>query len=276
MCINSARSEKMKTYCNGTAAVAFPILAILLAAVLSSCGGGAASGSPGIESGLTSNPASGGNTGSFFDAKGSTSAFGIPAGLNGTVSAGQTVFSASCSGCHGSGSALPLLAFDALKAKMQTGPMAGITLTDQQIADLTAWLNRSATPPPSTGGGTPNPGTGGTGGAPGVGTGGSGDDSNDGVADDNGGTAGSSDDVADDNGGATGGSDDVADDSGSATGGSDDVTDDNGGATGGSDDVADDSGGATGGSDDAADDSGGATGGSDDTAGGESDPPGDS
>ena len=44
----------------------------------------------------------GGTSGGNFDANGNTSAFGIPAGMTGNTTAGQTVWSSTCAGCHSS------------------------------------------------------------------------------------------------------------------------------------------------------------------------------
>lgn len=82
-------------------------------------------------------PASGGN----FDAQGNTTKFGIPAGLVGNINAGSPIWSNTCSGCHGSEKTNR--SFGQLKASLNIGAMSFIRLSDAQLANLTAYLNRS-------------------------------------------------------------------------------------------------------------------------------------
>jgi hypothetical protein len=207
----------MQSHGNNYSGMILALVSLLLALGLGACGGGGATGLTGAErnGGNPGSGTTGGNaTQSLFDAQGGTSAFGIPSGTTGTISAGQQVFSASCAGCHGGG--LPALSFSELKGKLALSPMSGISLSEQQIADLTAWLNRSTTPPPSTG----DTGTGGTG-TGGTGTGGTGtgtDDDDAEADDDNGSSAGMDDSANDDSGGADPG-DESASDSGSESDG---------------------------------------------------------
>lgn len=81
-----------------------------------------------------------------FDASGNTSSFGIPAGLSGNISAGQGRFTQSCKGCHATDKGTNL-AFPRLKAAVQGAPMFLTSITDQQISDLVAYLNRTNIPP---------------------------------------------------------------------------------------------------------------------------------
>ncbi len=251
----------MKTRGSKYFGTALTLAALALALGVSSCGGGGTAGlNDNSQGNLQGNPA-GGNTGggataqSFFDTKGSTGAFGIPAGMSGTISAGQQVFDASCAGCHGGG--LPVLSYAELQTKMAIPPMTGITLTQQELADLTAWLNRNATPPPATGGGgTPPPATGGTGAPPpatgGTGTGtGTGDDDGDDIGDDNGGSDDDSDDSSvgsDDD--SAGGDDSSVDGDDSSTGSDDDSAGSDDSSTGSDDSSSDDAGDDASGSDD--------------------------
>lgn len=222
----------------------FVVLAIMVGA--SSCGGGAAvSAAPDPSSGSGNDPIQ--QLTSFFDSKGSTAAFGIPTGMTGTVSAGQEVFNANCTVCHGSGSGLPALNYTQFKARLATPPMNSLSLTEQQIVDVVAWLNRNTTPPPGGSGGSG--GNGGSGGTVSPGT------------DDN----GADDDVSGSDDDMSGGSDDTADDGSTDS----DIGDDSG--TAGSDDASTDS--AAGGEEAAGgdDDSSGENSGSDDAQGSDSD-----
>jgi mono/diheme cytochrome c family protein len=216
------------------------LLGMAVSALASSCGGGGAAGLS-INPGAQNPPAAAGASSprSYFDNKGSTGAFGIPDGVTGSISAGQAIIASTCSGCHGSGQNLAALDYSRFTATLQAVPaMRALPLTQQDIADLVAWLNRNAPPPPSnTGGGTPPPSNtgGGTpppsntgGGTPPPSTGGGSDDGpNHDINDDNG------DDSADDDGG----SDDSSSDD---NGGDDSSSDDNGGDDGSSDDSGSD------------------------------------
>ncbi len=77
---------------------------------------------------------------------GVTSAFGIPAGIEGNVASGDTRYTASCSGCHGS--SMGARDFPALTTALSTvKAMASLNLTEQELADITAYLNRASIPP---------------------------------------------------------------------------------------------------------------------------------
>lgn len=75
-----------------------------------------------------------------FDANGNTSAFGIPSGTTGNVSRGQSVWTGTCSGCHGSEKRN--LSYSGLTNALKISAMSGISLSSQQRADLVAYLNR--------------------------------------------------------------------------------------------------------------------------------------
>ncbi len=93
------------------------------------------------------------------DSSGNTTAFGIPAGLTGNTNTGGTTFHSVCSGCHIVDKGVNFT-FTALKQAVMGSPMFIPSLSDQQFADLTAYLNRancsssgeptpSPTPPPT-------------------------------------------------------------------------------------------------------------------------------
>jgi len=124
-------------------------LAATLIFLLASCGGGMS------YSELSSDPNSGGASlanravkVSYFDADGQTGSFGIPDGIRGSITAGERISSVICVTCRVS--ALPPMGYSQVKAMMRTAPMSGLKLNEQQLADLTAWLNRDAIPPPGT------------------------------------------------------------------------------------------------------------------------------
>ena len=150
--------------------------------------------------------------------------FGIPAGMSGSISAGQQIYSNNCAACHSNkdGSSFGTVQ----SAIANVGSMRGIKLTQQELADLTAYLNRNA------GGG-------------GTGTGGSDDDDEAGESDDDSDDSGLDDDSDDDSGdsGLGDDSDDDSDDSGAGDGSDDDSGDsgvDDGGDDTGDDDGSDD------------------------------------
>lgn len=75
-----------------------------------------------------------------------TSAFGIPDGITGTVSDGETLFADNCAVCHGS--SLGPKTFDQIKAALASvSAMSSLSLTDQEIANITMYLNRDSIPP---------------------------------------------------------------------------------------------------------------------------------
>jgi len=84
-----------------------------------------------------------------FDENGNTTAYNIPSPLVGNIAAGTTVWSNKCSGCHPSPfGAVGAFTYPALASKLASVPlMSGIVVSDQEKADLTAYLNRAdATP----------------------------------------------------------------------------------------------------------------------------------
>lgn len=89
----------------------------------------------------------------YFDASGNTLLFGIPTPYVGNIGQGQAMITLACSGCHterGTGHT-----FAQIKSAV-TGPLMNIqSISDQQFANLAAYLNRSfaaqncGTPPPT-------------------------------------------------------------------------------------------------------------------------------
>jgi hypothetical protein len=81
--------------------------------------------------------------GGCFTANGDTDCFGIPANLKGNISDGSTYFSANnCSACHSEASRRNKT-FQQIKNSFSNSAMSALRKpTDQQVADLTAWLNR--------------------------------------------------------------------------------------------------------------------------------------
>ena len=58
----------------------------------------------------------------------------------GSTSAGQTLFSQSCAGCHSAASLAPFASSITTDLGTVASAMNGITLTTQQVADLQAYL----------------------------------------------------------------------------------------------------------------------------------------
>ncbi len=83
----------------------------------------------------SSTPASGN-----FDANGNTTAFGIPAGLVGNKNAGSSVWTSKCSGCHSTEERNRT--FPQIQGALSIPVMSGIQITDAQLANLVAYLNR--------------------------------------------------------------------------------------------------------------------------------------
>jgi len=102
-------------------------------------------------------PTLGDGSNAFFDCAGNTKSgqFSIPSGLVGNINTGASLFSLSCSGCHGErGTGF---SFTSLKSAV-TGPLMNITtVSDQNFAHLTAWLNRAAAPAACAGTPVPTP-----------------------------------------------------------------------------------------------------------------------
>ncbi len=77
-----------------------------------------------------------------FDEDGNTSEFGIPGDLKGNISKGKSVYGAYCSSCHSDGSKKGR-SYGTIKASLKNQPtMQNINLSGQQIAHITAYLNR--------------------------------------------------------------------------------------------------------------------------------------
>lgn len=81
--------------------------------------------------------------GGCFTASGDTNCFGIPANLTGNISSGSKVWSAlSCSGCHSEVSKRNL-GYSRVNAAFSNSAMAVLPKpSNQNIADITAYLNR--------------------------------------------------------------------------------------------------------------------------------------
>lgn len=133
----------------GAAPLGPVLLSVLLAAALASCGGGFAYNE------LAPDTTAGGAlvtgktvTVSYFDANGTTGSFGIPEGIRGSINAGERISSILCVSCEMP--ALPPMSYSQVKAMMKREPMKNLKLNEQQLADLTAWLNRDSIPPPGT------------------------------------------------------------------------------------------------------------------------------
>ena len=78
-----------------------------------------------------------------FDADGNTTGFGIPEGLVGNVFAGEDIWIANCAFCHPtSDDHVDAGPFGEIVEELAEVPeMSGLNLLDQEIADLTAYLN---------------------------------------------------------------------------------------------------------------------------------------
>jgi mono/diheme cytochrome c family protein len=74
---------------------------------------------------------------------GDTTDFGIPAGMIGNISAGQTAYSANCASCHADFKKGEGWIFEQLKSVTRAPPMSLTGLTDQTLAHLVAFLNRA-------------------------------------------------------------------------------------------------------------------------------------
>lgn len=81
-------------------------------------------------------PSSGGS----FDQNGNTVKFGIPSGLTGNISRGRGIWTADCGGCHGSEKLGRT--YSQIKSALNLGAMSGVKVTNQEVADLIAYLNR--------------------------------------------------------------------------------------------------------------------------------------
>lgn len=99
-------------------------------------------------------PCAGGN----FDAQGNTTAFGIPTPLVGNISSGQTQYNSTCGagGCHGVTVRGIGYQFSVLKSAVTNPPMS-LSIGDQALANLIAFLNQSNPGGCTTGTPTPTP-----------------------------------------------------------------------------------------------------------------------
>ncbi len=89
-------------------------------------------------------------SGGTFDEHGNTTDFGIPSGLVGNITAGTAVWDSKCAACHPSPfGAVGAVTYPTIETKLgAVALMSGVQVTEQQKADLTAYLNRaSATVP---------------------------------------------------------------------------------------------------------------------------------
>jgi hypothetical protein len=77
-----------------------------------------------------------------FDADGNTSEFGIPNGLKGNISAGRRVWSRVCTDCHLSEKTGKSYG-DIQRARRTVPDMRGLQVSNQQVADVVAYLNRN-------------------------------------------------------------------------------------------------------------------------------------
>ena len=80
-----------------------------------------------------------------FDADGNTAQFGIPTAITGNITAGQAKYAQRCDACHrglDKGANYP---FANLKSAINGAPMFIRDLSDQEISDLVAYLNRTQT-----------------------------------------------------------------------------------------------------------------------------------
>ncbi len=77
-----------------------------------------------------------------FDANGTTTSFGIPSGVGGNITRGISQWAITCQGCHPGGRGTNFT-FPVLQTAIQSAPMFITTLNNQQIADLTAYVNQS-------------------------------------------------------------------------------------------------------------------------------------
>ena len=79
---------------------------------------------------------------SLFDQNGSTTGFSIPKGLKGTISRGRSVWSNTCSSCHSQEKTGKTYA--TIKSAFRRIPdMRNTSVSNQEIADVTAYLNRN-------------------------------------------------------------------------------------------------------------------------------------
>ena len=78
-----------------------------------------------------------------FDSNGNTTAFGIPSGLTGNIDAGRSVWNGQCQSCHAREKTGRN--YNQIKASFRSIPqMQGLSTSNQQIANVTAYLNRGS------------------------------------------------------------------------------------------------------------------------------------
>lgn len=76
-----------------------------------------------------------------FDGSGNTTRFGIPNGLTGNISRGRSVWGGTCLSCHAREKTNK--SYGDIKRALQTIPeMRAVRVSNQQVADVTAYLNR--------------------------------------------------------------------------------------------------------------------------------------
>jgi hypothetical protein len=86
------------------------------------------------------------STKNWYDGNGDTAGFGIPDGMTGNLTAGETKFNNTCSGCHPAGR--DNYTYAQFQNALATQPaMSGLTLTNQEVADVTAYSNRNNADP---------------------------------------------------------------------------------------------------------------------------------
>ena len=95
------------------------------------------SGTPTPHSSPTPKPTQKGN----FDSNGNTTAFGIPSGTTGNVKSGSSTWGAKCASCHAAEKTGRL--YGQIKGSFKVVPsMMSLSVSNQEIANLTAYLNR--------------------------------------------------------------------------------------------------------------------------------------
>lgn len=79
-----------------------------------------------------------------FDVNGNTTSFGIPSGLRGNIDRGKRVWDRNCSGCHGSRVREPGDSYADVRRKQGLPQHVDNSLSRQDMADLTAMLNKNS------------------------------------------------------------------------------------------------------------------------------------
>ena len=81
---------------------------------------------------------------SNFDSNGNTTKFGIPPGLVGNISRGTSVWDTNCKRCHGSDKVNR--SYSRIKSALLLPVMASVKVSDPEVADAVAYLNRLQQP----------------------------------------------------------------------------------------------------------------------------------